>query len=119
MSLVAIIDYGVCNLDSVARAVEECGGRPKVTDQEADVKAATHVVLPGVGSFADAMRNIRAKSLDRILDEHVRVKQIPFLGVCLGMQLLATHGVEGGDTDGLGWIPGDVVRLEPVHDDRI
>ena len=119
MSLVSIIDYGLCNLDSVARAVEECGGQPRVTDQEADVRAATHVVLPGVGSFTDAMRNIRAKSLDRILGEHVREKQIPFLGVCLGMQLLASHGVEGGDTEGLGWIPGDVVRLEPASDDRI
>jgi imidazole glycerol-phosphate synthase subunit HisH len=119
MSLVTIVDYGLCNLDSVARAVEECGGQPKVSDQEADVRSATHVVLPGVGSFADAMRNIRARSLDRILDEHVRDKQIPFLGVCLGMQLLASQGVEGGDTEGLGWIPGEVVRLEPARDERV
>jgi glutamine amidotransferase len=119
MSLVAIIDYGMCNLDSVARAVEECGGDPRVTDQEADVRVATHVILPGVGSFMDAMRNIRVRGLDCILEEHVRAKQIPFLGICLGMQLLASRGEEGGETEGLGWIPGDVVRFEPIGDDRI
>jgi glutamine amidotransferase len=119
MKAVAIIDYGMCNLDSVARAVEECGGQPRVTDQEADLKTATHVILPGVGSFADAMRNIRERSLDRILDEHVRGKQIPFLGICLGMQLLASRGTEGGDTAGLGWIEGEVVKLEPTSDERI
>jgi glutamine amidotransferase len=119
MRLVAIIDYGMCNLDSVARAVEECGGTPRVTDQEVDVRAATHVILPGVGAFGDAMRNLRSRSLDRILDEQVRAKQIPFLGICLGMQLLASRGFEGGETEGLGWISGDVVKLVGGEHDRV
>lgn len=117
MSTVAIVDYGMCNLDSVARAVEECGGHPVVTDRAADLAVARAIILPGVGAFADAMRNIRDRRLDDILGEQVLVKQIPFLGICLGMQLLATMGFEGGQTAGLGWIPGEVRRLIPVGDD--
>jgi imidazole glycerol-phosphate synthase subunit HisH len=119
MKSVAVIDYGMCNLDSVARAVEECGGRPLVTDREADVKTATHVILPGVGAFADAMNGIRARSLDQILDEHVRSKQIPFLGICLGMQLLASQGTEGGEAAGLGWIAGEVLHLVAREGERV
>lgn len=117
MSTVAIVDYGMCNLDSVARAVEECGGHPVVTDRAADLAVARAIILPGVGAFADAMRNIRDRRLDDILGEQVLVKQIPFLGICLGMQLLATTGFEGGQTAGLGWIPGEVRRLIPAGDD--
>lgn len=117
MSFVAIVDYGMCNLDSVTRAVEECGGRPVVTDQAANLAKARAIILPGVGAFADAMRNIRGRRLDEILGEQVLVKQIPFLGICLGMQLLATTGFEGGRTAGLGWIPGEVRRLTPTGED--
>ena len=112
MSSTAIIDYGMCNLDSVARAIEECGGRALITHEESDVRVASHVVLPGVGSYADAMRNIRERSLDRILGEHVFDRGIPFLGICLGMQLLSSFGWEGGRTDGLAAIPGEVAKLE-------
>jgi glutamine amidotransferase len=117
MNKVAIIDYGMCNLDSVARAVEECGGAPIVTDQARDIETANRIILPGVGAFPDAMRNIRQRSLDRILGEQVLGQQIPFLGICLGMQLLATKGWEVEETAGLGWIDGDVRRLEPNEDD--
>ena len=118
MSFTAIIDYGMCNLDSVARAIEECGGTARVTQDESDLRTASHVVLPGVGSYADAMRNIRDRSLDRILVEHVFDRGIPFLGICLGMQLLSSLGWEGGRTDGLGAIPGEVVKIEPTEADR-
>jgi glutamine amidotransferase len=114
---VAIVDYGMCNLDSVARAVEECGGDPIVTDQARDLEVANRIILPGVGAFPDAMRNIKQRSLDAILHEQVIAKQIPFLGICLGMQLLAAKGWEGHETAGLGWIEGEVHRLEPVGDD--
>lgn len=117
MPTVAIVDYGMCNLDSVARAIEECGGDPLVTDQAKDFEVATHIILPGVGAFPDAMRNIRQRSLDKILAEQVLGKQIPFLGICLGMQLLATKGWEIEETAGLGWIEGEVCRFEPVGND--
>jgi glutamine amidotransferase len=117
MNLVAIVDYGMCNLDSVARAVEECGGRPLITDQAKDLATANHIILPGVGAFPQAMQNIRKRSLDRILSEQVFEHQISFLGICLGMQLLATRGLEIAETNGLGWIPGEVKRLDPFGDD--
>jgi imidazole glycerol-phosphate synthase subunit HisH len=118
MSTVAIVDYGMCNLDSIRRAVEECGGSPVVTDDRSDIKHAARIVLPGVGSFADAMKNIRQRELDQVLVEQVREHGVPLLGICLGMQLLARRGEEGGDTDGLGLIDGEVVRLVPTERDH-
>jgi glutamine amidotransferase len=118
LSKVAIVDYGLCNLDSVARAVEECGGTATVTDQERDIEVATHIILPGVGAFGDAMQNIHRAHLDEILAEQVLEKQIPFLGICLGMQLMATTGWENGENSGLGWISSDVQRLEPTEQDK-
>lgn len=117
MNIVAIVDYGMCNLDSVARAVEECGGKARVTNQARDLESANSIILPGVGAFAVAMRNIKQRGLDRILYEQVVEKQIPFLGICLGMQLLAGKGSEVKETHGLGLIPGEVRRLKPSGED--
>lgn len=111
---VAVVDYGMCNLDSVRRALEEAGGRPFVTGDPGELDAADRIVLPGVGAFADAVRNLRDRGLDDALRKQVLDDGVPFLGVCLGMQLLATAGHEGGRTDGLGWVAGEVVRLEPT-----
>jgi len=113
MKTVAIIDYGMCNLDSVARAVEECGGRPFVTGDVKDLESVSYIILPGVGAFASGMRQIKKRSLDTALKEHVINRQIPFLGICLGMQLMAAKGTEGEDVEGLGIIDGEVKCLEP------
>lgn len=113
MKKVAIIDYGMGNLDSVARAIEECRGEPVITSRAEDLKEANYIILPGVGAFGDGMRNIRDLGLDRTIREEVLQKEIPFLGICLGMQLLASQGHEGGEATGLNLISGDVVRFEP------
>jgi len=119
MNKVAIVDYGMCNLDSVGRAVEECGGEAIVTDQASDIEAADRIILPGVGAFPDAMRNLTELGLHKVLEEQVLGEQAPFLGICLGMQLLASVGFEGDETEGLGWIDGDVRRFVPTNGERV
>lgn len=114
MNRVAIVDYGLCNLDSIARAVEECGGRPCVTDDPGDLADADSIILPGVGSYAAAMANLRNNHLDAAMTERVQGDGVPFLGICLGMQLMAHKGSEGQGADGLGWIDGEARRLEPA-----
>lgn len=118
MNRVAIVDYGMCNLDSIARAVEECGGAPLVTERPEELETANRIILPGVGAFPDAMHNLRRRSLDLALYEQVIGRQIPFLGICLGMQLLAERGWEVEETEGLGWIEGEVRRLDPTPEER-
>jgi imidazole glycerol-phosphate synthase subunit HisH len=116
MKTVAIVDYGMGNLDSVARAVEECGGEPLLVRTASELGRAGSVILPGVGSFTQGMRNLRASGMADALPEYVLERGMPFLGLCLGMQLLATRGEEGGGEAGLGWISGEVARLRPQGD---
>lgn len=120
---VAIIDHGLSNLNSIARAIEECGGIPMVTDNPADLRQANRIVLPGVGAFPAAITNLRAKGLFDALLEEVARRPVPLLGICLGMQLLAessTEGsTEGSKSEGLGLMPGTVVKLSSSGDERI
>jgi len=118
MGRVGLVDYGMCNLDSVKRALEECGAEVRVASSPAGLEKVHRVVLPGVGAFSEAMANLRDRGFDRALADLVHGDGVPLLGICLGMQLLATTGHEGGETAGLGWIDGDVVRLEPTDLDR-
>lgn len=112
---VAIIDYGLCNLGSMYRAVETHGGSPFVTSDPKEAAAADKYILPGVGAFPDAMKNLTASGMIDALCEIVLIQRRPLLGVCLGMQLLADYSTEGGKTLGLSWIPGAVKRLEPSN----
>jgi glutamine amidotransferase len=117
MNRVAIIDYGLCNVDSVARAVEECGGKPRITASPQDLVDADRIILPGVGAFPDAMANLRSLGLADAAREQVLEQGAPFLGICLGMQLLAELGEEVRSTEGLGWLPATVRRLTPTDQD--
>jgi len=117
---VTIVDFGSGNLRSAAKAFEyaarDIGAACRVTvsAQPQAVAAATHIVLPGDGAFADCKRGL--ESLPGVLEamtRAVRDQGRPFLGICVGMQLLATRGTEHGVTPGLDWIPGECVRLAP------
>ena len=118
MNRVAIVDYGLCNIDSVARAIEMCGGKPTITSSPDDLGSADRIILPGVGAYPDAMANLRADELDAALHEQVIDEKAPFLGICLGMQLLATVGEEVTTTKGLGFVGASVRRLEATERDR-
>ncbi len=117
---VAIIDYGSGNLRSAAkafeRAVREAGRSDPVivTADPEDVRKAERVVLPGVGAFADCKAGLLAlPGMAEALNEAVITRGTPFLGICVGMQLMAEFGREYGNHEGFGWIPGEVVALEP------
>lgn len=113
---VVIVDYGLCNLDSVYRAVQECGGHPVVTEDPSAASEAGRIILPGVGNYAEATKALTALGWVEALRQEVLGQGIPMLGICLGMQLLSSAGTEGGETAGLGLIPGRVVRFEQISE---
>jgi len=118
--VVAIIDYGSGNLRSAEKALAKAlqnGGldhQVVVTSDASVVRRAERIVLPGVGAFADCMRGLRAVAgMVEALEDAVRSRGAPFLGICVGMQLMARRGLEHGAYEGLGWIEGDVVPIAP------
>ncbi|MEL7198463.1 MAG: imidazole glycerol phosphate synthase subunit HisH [Pseudomonadota bacterium] len=113
--VVALVDYGAGNLHSVHNALKAVGARVVVTADANTVRAADRIVLPGVGSFKACADGLRALSgMVEALGERVHVGGAPFLGICVGMQLLADRGLEFGTHKGLGWIPGEVRLIEPT-----
>lgn len=119
MRRVAIINYGMGNLRSVANAIEAVGGLPMIVDRPADVASAEAVILPGVGAFGEAMNRLASQGWPEALQQHAHEAKRPFLGICLGMQLLATRGTEFGEHTGLGWLPGTVTRLDRAEGIRV
>ncbi len=110
--MIAIIDYKMGNLRSVQKAVEAVGYRAEVTADPQSLRLASHVILPGVGAFADAMAELRRTGLGDAFVEAVRAGK-PCLGVCLGLQLLFDTSSEDGEHTGLGLLPGKVIRFAP------
>jgi glutamine amidotransferase len=108
---VVIIDYGMGNLRSVEKALEAVGGRPEISGDPDAVAKSRRLILPGVGAFGDAMRNLHAGSLDGAILAAIN-RGTPLLGLCLGLQLLFSESEEFGHHIGLGLIPGKVRRLD-------
>ena len=114
--MIAIVDYGVGNLFCLSSSVKSLGAEVCVTRDADDLRAADHILLPGVGAFADAMAKLEATGLVTVLREETQKK--PLLGICLGMQLLFEKSYEYGEHAGLGFVKGEVCPLEPDLADK-
>lgn len=113
MSLkVCILDYGSGNVRSVYNLCSTITDTAIISNSEAEIHAATHLILPGVGAFGAAMEKIHAHIPTGALMHAVFERRTPFLGICVGMQVLAERGYEFGEHGGLGWIPGTVSKLD-------
>lgn len=108
--MVAIIDYGAGNLQSVKKALDFIGAESKITDNKDEINAASHIILPGVGSFADAMSCIRERGLEETIKKSANGSK-HFLGICLGLQLLFESSEESPGIKGLGVFKGDIVTI--------
>ncbi|WP_251391563.1 imidazole glycerol phosphate synthase subunit HisH [Mediterraneibacter agrestimuris] len=108
--MIAIIDYDAGNIKSVEKAMQYLGQDVKISDDQSEILAADKVILPGVGSFGDAMDNLRRKGLDTVIHQVVE-QETPFLGICLGLQLLFERSDESPGVEGLGILPGEIVRI--------
>lgn len=109
--MIAVIDYGMGNLRSVQKALEFVGQEAVVTDDLKVMEKADKLLLPGVGAFGDAINTIRQRGIDKVIYDGVK-KDKPFLGICLGMQMIFNKSYEYGEYEGLGLIPGEI-RLLP------
>jgi len=105
---VCILDYGSGNVGSVSNLLNHLGIKNLVSNKEQDIQSSTHLILPGVGSFGPAMEKIMQKISLPLLEDEVILNKKPFLGICIGMQVLAKYGLEFGKHNGLGWIDGTV-----------
>jgi glutamine amidotransferase len=112
--MIAIIDYGVGNLRSVQKAFEAVGQQAEVTSDKAVIEAASHVVLPGVGAFGAAAATLRSHGLEDVARD-AALSGRPFLGICVGMQLLFDVSFEYGEHAGLGLLPGSVVSFDTTN----
>src|SRR3990167_387319 len=112
---IAIIDYEAGNTGSLKYALNESGFESYIAYEPKDLDKASHIIFPGVGSFNKAMHVLRERKLDYSIKKSVLKRKIPILGICLGMHVLATKGIEGGETQGLDLIPGVVCLLESTQ----
>ena len=108
--MIAVIDYDAGNIKSVEKALDFLGQEADVTGEKEKILAADHVILPGVGAFGDAMENLRSRGLDQVIYE-VNRRGTPFLGICLGLQLLFERSDEAPGAEGLGVLKGEILRI--------
>ena len=109
---VAIINYGMGNVASVQKAINFLGFESIVTNDSKEIKESSYIILPGVGAFPQGMENLHKLGLVELLNNEVINIKKPFLGICLGMQLISSVGYEHCETAGLGWIEGEVLKIE-------
>ncbi|MGQ9605303.1 MAG: imidazole glycerol phosphate synthase subunit HisH [Thermogutta sp.] len=109
--MIVIVDYGMGNVRSVQKAIERCGSHARITSDAEVVAAASKVILPGVGAFGDAMMELERRGLVKPILKNIEAGK-PFLGICLGLQLLFETSYENGQHKGLGILRGEVVRFE-------
>ncbi|MBN2878854.1 MAG: imidazole glycerol phosphate synthase subunit HisH [Clostridia bacterium] len=109
--MITIIDYGMGNLRSAQKAFEFLGFEAEITDNKTAILAAEKIVLPGVGAFADAMSNLNSSGISNVIKKKT-ADGTPFLGICLGMQLVFDVSYEGGEFEGLGLIKGEIKRFD-------
>lgn len=109
---ISIIKYGMGNVASVQKALKKLNYQSVITNNHEEIRKSDFIILPGVGSFAVGMKNLHESGLVDLLTQEVVTNKKPFLGICLGMQLLATYGNEPEKVKGLGWINGEVVKME-------
>ena len=119
MKYISIIDYGCGNILSIRRAIEKIGYESLVTKNEKEIFNSNFVILPGVGSFKNAMDLIKKNELDKIIKNAIYNKELPLLGICLGMQLLFSKSYEEELTQGLNIINGDVVSIQSKKNTQI
>lgn len=113
---IAIVDYGMGNIKSIISALKYLGITEIVVSHDCDVlKSADKLILPGVGSFRQAMQNIRELDLDKCLKSIVMEDEKPILGICLGMQLMGKHSTEEGFTEGLCFVDGEVTKFDAIN----
>lgn len=113
--MVAIIDYGMGNVASVQKALNFLNIKNIITNEHDLIKKSSVIILPGVGSFAQGMENLNQRKLVKLLTDEVLISKKPFLGICLGMQLIMASGNEPYECKGLGWIEGEVKKLELLN----
>lgn len=111
--MIGIVDYGMGNLLSVYHALEMIGGSPRICRYPEELYETERIIMPGVGSFRQCIANLEERGFVQALEENVRRRGKPFFGICLGMQVLADRGFEGGEHPGMGWIDAEVVLLKP------
>jgi glutamine amidotransferase len=122
MKLVTIIDYGSGNIKSVFNAFNLLSKRKEnlkvlVSSNKSDISNSTHLVLPGVGSFKSCIDGLEKSNLIETISKKVNIEKIPFLGICVGMQMLASKGFENGEFSGLNWIQGNVKKISRSQKD--
>ena len=109
---VCILDYGSGNVASVYNLLNRLDYKAKISNNSSDIKDSSHIILPGVGAFGASIERIRNKIEINLLEDEVKIKKKLFLGICVGMQILADKGFEFGEHDGLGWIEGTVEKIK-------